>query len=219
MDPRVGVFLVTGNRLLREALTRVLGKRPDISVLGAGPHGTDVVACLERSRAEVLLSDSVTADPLNLRAIHKLVRNHPKLKVVLIGMPDCEAEFLDAVRAGVAGYVLDDASAMDVVSAVRAVANGEAVCPPRLSMSLFRYVSRQAAEMPNVRVKLRLGLTRREQQLIPMIAEGLTNKEIAAALNLSEQTVKNHVHRMLRKAGAADRLSIVEMCRTQGAAF
>ena len=65
-------------------------------------------------------------------------------------------------------------------------------------------------------VPLLLGLTRREQGLIPLIAEGLTNKEMASRLNLSEQTVKNHVHRMLRKVGAPDRLSIVEVCRNEG---
>jgi DNA-binding NarL/FixJ family response regulator len=70
--------------------------------------------------------------------------------------------------------------------------------------------------MPNFQIRASLGLTRREQQLVQMIGLGLTNKEIAAQLNLSEQTVKNHVHRMLRKAGASDRLAVVELCRTQG---
>ncbi len=79
----------------------------------------------------------------------------------------------------------------------------------------FKYVARQGTEIPSARIKFQLGLTRREQQLIPFIAQGLTNKKIATRLNLSEQTVKNHVHRMLQKMGASDRLTVVELCRIQ----
>ncbi len=70
--------------------------------------------------------------------------------------------------------------------------------------------------MPSIQVRGRLGLTRREQQLIPLIAQGLTNKEIAMHFRISEQTVKNHVHRMLQKVGASDRLAVVDYCRDQG---
>jgi DNA-binding NarL/FixJ family response regulator len=105
---------------------------------------------------------------------------------------------------------------MDVVAAVRAVAQDEAACPPRLCFSLFKYVSREWNLVPNIRVKVRLGLTRRQQQLIPLVAQGLTNKEIASHLLLSEQTIKNHIHRMMQRVGAEDRLAIVEMVRMQG---
>jgi LuxR family transcriptional regulator, maltose regulon positive regulatory protein len=93
---------------------------------------------------------------------------------------------------------------------------GEAVCPGPLCAALFRYLEREATSFPSATVHLRLGLTRREQQLIPLIAEGLTNKEIANRFCLSEQTVKNHLYRMKQKIGAGDRLGIVQVCRTQG---
>ena len=102
---------------------------------------------------------------------------------------------------------------MDVMVAVRAAVQDEAVCPPRLCFSLFRYMAGTYTSLPNVRVKAQLGLTRRQQQLVPLLAQGLTNKEIATQLNLSEQTVKNHVHRMLQRVGAGDRLSVVEMVK------
>jgi DNA-binding NarL/FixJ family response regulator len=121
------------------------------------------------------------------------------------------------VRDGIAGYVLKDASAMEVAAAVRSVANGEAVCPPSLCLALFERVANQNAQPASFVIRHNLGLTRREQQLVQLISGGLTNKEIATQLNLSEQTVKNHVHRMLRKLGATDRLSAVELCRQPGA--
>jgi two-component system, NarL family, response regulator DevR len=134
----------------------------------------------------------------------------------MIGMEVDKGTFLRTIREGVVGYVLKEASALEVVAAIRSVANGEAICPPTLCMTLFKYVSSQWAQVPNVQIKRDLALTRREQQLLQMLGLGLTNKEIAAQLFLSEQTVKNHVHRILRKVGVSDRMEVVEACRLQG---
>ena len=102
------------------------------------------------------------------------------------------------------------------MEAVRAIHTGKAVCPGTLCAVLFRYIEREATCFPSASVHLRLGLTRREQQLIPLVAEGLTNKEIANHFCLSEQTAKNHLYRMKQKVGADNRLGIVQMCRSQG---
>ena len=133
----------------------------------------------------------------------------------MVGMDSDKDTFLHAVRDGVVGYVLKDASAVEVAAAVRSVADNEAVCPPCLNLILFEYFSKQAAPSQPTAFVIRhdLGLTRREQQLVQMISTGLTNKEIASRCNIAEQTVKNHIHRMLRKLGASDRLGAAEMCR------
>ena len=214
MSPRPSVFLLSGNRLLREALTRILGKRSDIHVAGAAAYSPQVLQQIAESGCEILLLDSIAM--ADLRFVREVIRGLPRVRVILVGMEDDEATFLRAVQAGVTGYVLKDASAMDVVAAVRAAAQDEAVCPPRLCRALFQYVFRESTALPNVRVKVHLGLTRRQQQLIPLIAQGLTNKEIASQLHLSEQTVKNHIHRMIRRVGVEDRLAVVEMVRGQG---
>lgn len=217
MSPRLAIFLLAGNRLLREALSRVLKKKSDFIVVGASPYTPQVVQRIIESGCEILLVDSVSGAPFDLQFVREATRSIRGLKVVLVGMEENEETFLMAVRAGVAGYVLKDASALDVVAAVRAVAQDEAVCPPRLCLALFRHVARECALLPNVRVKVHLGLTRRQQQLIPLIAQGLTNKEIAKQLNVSEQTVKNHIHHMLKRVGVEDRLAVVEMVRELGA--
>jgi DNA-binding NarL/FixJ family response regulator len=134
----------------------------------------------------------------------------------MVGMEAEEEVFLRVIQAGVVGYVLKDASALEVARTIRAVAAGEAVCPAGLSGSLFQWVARHRPAIPSLHLKTSLGLSRREQQLAGLIQQGLTNKEMASRLNLSEQTVKNHVHRMLRKLGAPDRMSIVEACRNEG---
>jgi DNA-binding NarL/FixJ family response regulator len=139
---------------------------------------------------------------------------NPNAQVLVIGMDADECAFLRAVRAGVSGYLLNDASAADVIAAVRAVARGEAVCPSQLCKALFDSFAGVRKFTPSVR-NMGLRLTRRQQELLPMIARGLTNKEIASHLNLSEQTAKNHIHRMLRKVGAKDRLQVIEVCRLE----
>ena len=210
------VFLLAENRLLREALLRVLSKKDDIRVVGAGSYGFDALQQIISSKANVVVLDSVSAVTAEHSVVRQLLRCDPAIRVVLVGMEADANVFLRVVQAGVLGYVLKDASAMEVARTVRAVAAGEAICPAVLSVALFHWVVRHKPAIPSLHLKNSLGLSRREQQLVGLLQQGLTNKEMANRLNLSEQTVKNHVHRMLRKLGAPDRLSIVEVCRNEG---
>jgi len=212
----IDVFLLAENRLLREALGRVLSKKNDIRVLAASAFATAVVAEVADCKPHVLLIDSAVFACSDVRVVTAIRQISPAVKILMIGMENDEQTFLRCVRAGVTGYLLKDASAIEIAAGVRSVAYEEAVCPPRLCSALFDYVAKQRAQMPTLRAKVQFGLTRREQQLVQMISGGLSNKEIASQLNLSEQTIKNHVHRVLRKLGAGDRLSAVEFCRQEG---
>ena len=214
VKPRV--FVAAENRLLREALSRMLTKGGDMEVMGSQLGEPLRVDELVREQAEILLLSSqgdLKEDVTTIRSVRSAA---PQVSILLIDMAGEEAEFLQCIRAGVRGYLPRDASAEDVVEAVRAVHAGKAVCPGTLCAMLFRYFEREATSFPSASVHQQLGLTRREQQLIPLIAEGLTNKEIANRFCLSEQTVKNHLYRMKQKIGAEDRLGIVQVCRTQG---
>lgn len=212
------VFLLAENRLLREALLRILSKKDDIHVVGAGSYCTEVFDQIVSTRARVVILDSVSLVLAERGLVRELHRLNPAIKVVMVGMEAEETVFLRIVQAGAVGYILKDASALEVARTVRAVAAGEAVCPAALSVALFQWVAKHKAVIPSLHLKNSLGLSRREQQLVGLIQQGLTNKEMASQLNLSEQTVKNHVHRMLRKVGAPDRLAIVEVCRNEGLA-
>ncbi len=213
MTEKIDVFLVTENRLLREALMRIFGDRSELCLVGATALTPDIVRQVVNSGADILLSDSGANVLTDLQIIPEVQKAKPDLRVVLIGMEADVPTFLRAVRAGVLGYVLKDASSADVAVAVRAVARNEAFCPPTLCRTLFDYVASPQAQATCLQAKHPFGLTRREQQLVEIMGRGLTNKEIALQLNLSEQTVKNHVHRVLQKVGAGDRLEAVELCR------
>jgi DNA-binding NarL/FixJ family response regulator len=214
--PVAAMFLLAENRLLREALLRILSKKDDIHVVGAGAYSSDMFEQICSTQANVVVLDSVSHVLAEHGVVRELHRLNPAIRVVMVGMEAEEAVFLRVVQAGAVGYVLKDASAMEVARTIRAVAAGEAVCPAVLSVALFRWVARHRPAFPSLHLKTNLGLSRREQQLVGLIQQGMTNKEMASQLNLSEQTVKNHVHRMLRKVGAPDRLAIVEVCRNEG---
>src|SRR5271170_604434 len=202
------VFILCANRLLRESIARILAKRTDFEIVTAQTDPSTSCEQVRDSGADVLVLDSLDFLLDNFGSPSTAGENDQSAKSVLIAMTDDRSSFLTAIRRGARGYVLQNASAADVVSAVRTVAEGHAVCPAHYTEVLFDYVATQTAELPNSKKHARWGLTQREQQLIPLIGRGLSNKEIANHLHLSEQTVKNHVHRILRKVGVVDRLSI-----------
>ncbi|HUI74947.1 MAG TPA: response regulator transcription factor [Candidatus Acidoferrum sp.] len=213
------IALAVENRLLREALARMLAKRGGFEVVvleqkevaGERPHDLfipeDELVLLLASRGQL---------QEDLLVIRRMRSTAPEVKVILMGGSGDELEFLQCVRAGISGYLLRDASAEDILEGVKGVQQGEAVCPGTCCAALFRLFEREATKFPSASMQRELGLTRREQQLIPLIAEGLTNKEIANHFCLSEQTVKNHLYRMKHKIGAGDRLGIVQLCHQQG---
>jgi DNA-binding NarL/FixJ family response regulator len=210
------IFLLAENRLLREPLSRLLRKKSDISVVGEYGSTVGAIQQVAESCCEILLLDDATTSRTNPNLVVQILEAVPDLKIILIGVDNDEESFLHAVRCGAVGYLLREASAMDVLAAVRAVARGEAVCPPQLTLTLFRYFAKQARGVPYFRTRAELGLTRRQHQLVSFVAKGWTNKEIASTLNLSEQTVKNHIHRILRQVNAEDRYEAVETIRSFG---
>jgi len=143
----------------------------------------------------------------------------PDLKIILIGMELDEKQFMEAIRSGAVGYLLKDACALDVIAAVRSVSRGEAVCPPALSALLFRYAAQAILDAPSQNAPARPDLTLRQQQLVSLVAKGLTNKEIASHLNISEFTVRNHIHRILKQVDAESRSEAVENIRSFGYAI
>jgi DNA-binding NarL/FixJ family response regulator len=213
---RPRVFIAADNRLMRETLSRMLMKNGEIEVIGGAATELNEQGNLVPGEGEILLLSSRGNLDQDLEAVRKVRSANPGALILLIDVAGDETSFLQCIRAVVRGYLPRDASAEDVVEAVRAIHEGNAVCPGTLCAVLFRYLQREATSFPFATVRQRLGLTRREQQLVPLIAEGLTNKEIANRFCLSEQTVKNHLYRMKHKIGAEDRLGIVQVCRTQG---
>jgi DNA-binding NarL/FixJ family response regulator len=215
VEEKVGVLLYFQNRLVRESIARLLEKKTDFKVIAANALTPATKEEILQSWADVVVVDSLQLILEEALPIQGLASKEHPIRFVLVAMADEPKLFLTAVSRGVSGYVLQDASAADVIAAIRGVAWGEAICPPHYTRLLFDYVAAQMSDLPNSRRRSRIGLTGREQQLVPLIRKGMTNKEIAAYLNLSEQTVKNHVHRILSKLGVGDRMEVFEACESR----
>jgi DNA-binding NarL/FixJ family response regulator len=211
----IRVYVAANNLLVREALVRTLTKQ-GIEVVGLDSPFSFDAEMLARKKAQVLLlisQGNVRDDLTTIQRVHSAA---PGVRILLIGAAREEGEFLQCVRAGISGYLWHEASAAEVLDGIHSVQAGHSVCPGELCTELFRYFEQETPELPCASPRQRLGLTRREQQIVPLIAKGFTNKEIANHFCLSEQTVKNHLYRMKHKVGAEDRLNIVQRFRTQG---
>jgi DNA-binding NarL/FixJ family response regulator len=210
------IYVMAYNRLLRETLGKLLAKRNDLQVVGQSAATVETVQELTQSCADLLLLNS-GGDVTNDLSIVRMARMHaPRVRIMMLGMNDEPHEFLKCIRGGIAGYVLRDASSQRVLEAVQVVCRGGAFCDGHLCQLLFNYFEKSANSLPSSLVRDSLGLTQREQELVPLLARGASNKEIADQFCLSEQTVKNHLYRMKQKVGAANRLGIVHLCRSHG---
>jgi DNA-binding NarL/FixJ family response regulator len=205
IDETATIYILAAPRLLRETLQRILG-RASLDVIGSAENPRTGIEEIAELRPDIILINggALPSDSANL--VIEALKIAPQSRAVLFGVSDDPESFLRAVCAGIVGYVSSDSSASELVLAIRCALRDEAVCPPRLCLALFKYAARQAS-LPKPARSSPFALTRREQQLVPLISEGLTNKEIAVRLGISEQTVKNHVSRMLRKTDRPDRLS------------
>ena len=214
----LNVYLLAENRLLRETLARLLQKRGGISVVGVSRYTESSVAEICASQCSILLMDSM-ATTEDMILLGDLFERVPEIKVVLFGMDKDAGLFLKSAYCGVSGYVLKEASASEIIAAVRAVAQGEAAWPPQLCMDLVRHLSHEYRMRAKLRVppgSTKYCLTARQLELMRLVERGLTNKEIAVNLNLSEFTVKNHIRRVMREVDADDRHEAVDAIRASG---
>lgn len=209
----VRVYVVAENRLLRETLVRLFRKRNEISVVGDTCCSESAITDIASAKSELLLLDCFNTNSASDDWLADLQESLPDIKIVLFGMDEDPGVFLRAVRLGIAGYVLKNASATELLDAVRTVAQGEATCPPRFCKVLFKTVATGAGEDKDGRTTGSFELTQRQRQLMSLVAMGLSNKEIAANLNLSEFTVKNHIYRVMKQVDAQSRHEAVTLIR------
>ena len=216
-NPSIRVCLLLENRLLRESLARILRRREDLVVVSSDGKAKCPQALASETKREVWILDFFDLAWLQ-RNLSSRRDDLSCPKLLLIGMSDGFEQFLSAVREGVSGYLLKVASIEEILEAVSLTSRGEAVCPPTLCRSLFQYVRREASVSSNSPL-VQQPLTLRQQQLTALVAKGLTNKEIAARLNLSEYTVRNHIYRIMKHVDARSRNQAVQTILSSGYSF
>ncbi|QJT03034.1 response regulator transcription factor [Streptomyces asoensis] len=207
----IRVLIADDQEMVRQGFTVLLNAHPGIEVIGQAVHGLDAVAKVDELAPDVVLMDIRMPELGGIDATHRITLAHPHIKVLVLTTFDLDEYVYDALRAGASGFLLKDASADRLAEAVRVVAAGDALLAPVITRKLIAEFSRLDGK-PRAPLKERVGdLTERETEVLTLIAQGLSNAEIAGHLFVAEQTVKTHVGRILVKLGLRD--------RTQAAVF
>ncbi|MFE1896960.1 response regulator [Streptomyces yangpuensis] len=201
----IRVFLLDDHEVVRRGLRDLLEAEPDISVVGEAGTAEQALARGPALRPDVAVLDVRLPDGDGITVCRELRSHMPDLACLMLTSFDDEDALLDSIMAGAAGYVLKQIKGSDLVSAVRTVATGQSMLDPATTARLMH--SLRAPEAPKEPEDARLAaLTERERAVLELIGEGLTNRQIAKRLYLSEKTVKNHISRLLGKLGVERRV-------------
>lgn len=193
---RPAAFIVSDVRLYRDGLTMALSTRQDLAVKGAAGSVEAILRLIDGAAGNVVLLD--TGMPQALDMAREIVEARPGTKIIAIAVAEDAADVVACAEAGMAGYVSRDGSVEDVASAIHGVVRGEFSCPPRMVATIFERLARLAphrSDPPGSETPL----TRRESEIVSLIDEGMSNKEIGRKLRIGTTTVKNHVHHILEK--------------------
>ncbi len=211
----VRVAIVDDNRLVREALTAMLDRLPDIRVVPV--HG-DGAAPMVEQHPDVILLDVGLRDQDSLEAASALIHAMPSARVIVMDLLPVNEEIVEFVNIGVSGFVLKDTSFEDFVETIRKVASGAKVLPARMTESLFAQIAKETVHRGLEKGSDEVRLTPREREVIDLIGEGLSNKEIAQRLNIATHTVKSHVRNVMEKLTLHTRLQISAYYHREGPA-
>ena len=215
MNP-VRVLLVDDQALFREALAVLLDVRPEVDVVGEAANGDEALSRAAQAHPDVVLMDLRMPVLDGIAATRRLRAEQPGVRVIALTTFDDDSEVFAALRAGAVGYLLKDVSSDRLVEAILAAARDESVLQPSVAAKVVARLARLPDEAPARPQPLVVPLSERELEVMRLLAEGRTNREIAAQLYLAEGTVKNHVTNVLAKLGARDRTQAALRARTLG---
>ncbi|MFD7392047.1 response regulator [Streptomyces sp. NPDC059852] len=201
----IRVFLLDDHEVVRRGLTDLLDAEPDISVVGDADTVEHALVRGPALRPHVAVLDVRLPDGDGITVCRELRSQMPELACLMLTSFDDEEALLDAIMAGASGYVLKQIRGSDLISAVRTVASGQSMLDPATTARLMRSLRADPVETPSVAPEL-AGLSPRERDILALIGDGLTNREIGRKLYLSEKTVKNHISRLLAKLGVQRRV-------------
>ena len=209
----IRVLLADDQALFREGLRTLLSVQPDIEVVGEAGNGEEALRLAATLRPDVALMDLRMPVLDGVAATRQMGTSHPECRVIILTTFDDDETVFDGLRAGAVGYLLKDVSSDKLVEAIRLAARGESFLQPSVAAKVVAEFARLAPRPVETLIE---SLSEREVQVLRMLAQGQSNKEIAASLVITEGTVKNHVTSILNKLGVRDRTQAALKARELG---
>ncbi|MFC2134914.1 LuxR C-terminal-related transcriptional regulator [Bacteroidota bacterium] len=208
---RIKILLIEDNRLLRNGIAAMLKKQSDMNVVATVGNGENILQKMDKLKPHIVLLDLGLRSQNSIQVVKLIRKNFKETKIIVMDLIPLQSDVFEFVQAGVSGFILKDANIKEFFKTIRLVNQGTKVLPSHLTGSLFSQIvehaindSKPAAIVDSVR------MTKREKQVIELIADGCTNKEIAHQLHLSIYTVKSHVHNILEKLALHTRVQIAK---------
>ena len=212
----VGIVVADDHEVVRAGFAALLDTQPDFTVLGTAPDGAAAVRISRELRPDVILMDVRMPGTDGIEATRQLTGGTGGPRIIILTTFDLDEYVYDALCAGASGFLLKDVTAERLFDAVRVVAAGEALLAPAVTRRLISEFARLRPAAPAPSAAAVAGLTARETEVLRLLAEGLSNPEIAGRLVITEETVKTHVSRVLRKLALRDRAQAVVLAYESG---
>ena len=213
----IRVMVVDDQAVIRAGLRTMLEHEADLTIVGEASNGADAIDLVAAARPDVILMDVRTPGLDGIEATRRiLAQTSPPPKILVLTTFDLDEYVWEALRAGAGGFLLKDAAPTQIADAVRSVASGESIMAPAVTRRLIERFVRTPPPGTSTQSARFAELTERELEVVALIARGLSNREIAARLFLSEATVKTHVTRALGKLGLRDRVQAVVLAYETG---
>ncbi len=209
---KINVVIMEDNRLLRDGISVMINEQSDLKVIGTISDREKSLTKIFKLKPDIVLIDLGLRSQNSLEIVETIKDKASDIKIIVMDLLPVQSDVLDFVKAGASGFILKDAMVQDFLKTIRAVAAGEKVLPPHMTGSLFTEIIERAVNGTKKPTDLlnAVVMTKRERQVIELIADGLTNKEIGHILHLSPYTVKSHVHNILEKMALHTRLQIAK---------
>ncbi len=208
------VLLVDDHVVVRQGLKALFASEPDVEVIGEAGNGREALGCIPKLQPNVILMDISMPGLNGIEATRQIRHNHPDIKVVVLSMHANEEYVFQVLQAGASGYVLKQSDSMEVLTAIRAALSGGSFLSPPISRAVIDdYVRRAEARGQGGDLEL---LTSRQREVLQLLAEGLSNQEIAKQLSISIKTVETHRSNMMNKLGVSNKTELIKYALRKG---
>ena len=216
---RIRLLLIEDNRILRDGIVAMLRNHRDIEVVAASGNGVNSIVNVHELKPSIILLDLGLQNQNSLHLVELVKKQFPQARMITMNITPSQGDVLQLVKSGVSGFILRDATPDDFLIAIRSVANGETVLPPLLNGSLFSQIVEHGVNREKATLNNAVRTTKREQEIIHLISDGLSNKEIGVHLHISTYTVKSHIHNIMEKLALHKRLDVASHAATNGGAL